>query len=173
MAYRDEQEALLARLEATEQRLRVAENELADAKRRLEEPLVLQPSAPPPSSRRVGYPPVAAAPAQYGVVAAVSGTVLSVVGIAFLLWNLPGDEGLGDIAATLALAAMFGLLPGAGLLYFSIRRPARRAPLELESEPPRARVAPQARVEVAADLIPEEAEEDEGRCRPEPSRIPR
>jgi hypothetical protein len=152
MAYRDEHEALRARLEATEERLRIAEGELAEAKRRLEEPTVLEPSAPPPSTRRVGYPPAAVqAHAQYGVMAAaVSGTILSLVGIAFLLWNLPGDEGLADIAATLVLAFGFGLAPGGGLLYFSVRTPKRRRSrvAALAPEPPRTRVAPPARVEV-------------------------
>ncbi len=136
MAYRDEHEALRARLEATEQRLRVAENELADARRELEKPL--EPSSAPPSSRRVGFPQTARHGLQYGrMAAALGGTVLSLLGIASLLWNLPGADGVGDIAATLAAAIAFCLAPGALLLYFSAR-----------TRPRRSRVASDAAVEV-------------------------
>ena len=51
MSYRDDQEALRARLDATEERLRIAEEELADANRRADAP-----RSAPARSRRVESP---------------------------------------------------------------------------------------------------------------------
>ena len=168
MAYRDEHEALRARLEATEQRLRVAETELEDAKRRLEAPL-LMPSSSSPSSRRVGFPPVESHRAQYGRMAAASGgTLLSLVGIASLLWNLPAAEGLGDLAATVAFAIAFCLAPGGLLLYVSARRPRRAGIVSGGAEAPRARISSRARVhDLASHAAAEDLAEDD--AEPPPS----
>jgi hypothetical protein len=159
MPYRDEQEALRARLEATEQRLRVAEEELAEAKRRLEEPPALEPPSPPrsASSQRVDDP--ASAPHfQYDTLAtAVSGIVLSFLGIAFLL---PADEGVADVVKTLSIAMAIALGPLAWFLYSA----SRRCPDEqrsLDAEP--LRIAPGTRVAVyPGGDAEDDAAEDEG-----------
>ena len=52
MSYRGDQEALRARLEATEQRLRIAEDELADAKRRVAAEVAVEPTRLAPASFR-------------------------------------------------------------------------------------------------------------------------
>ena len=130
MAYRDENQALRARLEATEQRLRVVENELADARCRLEAPLA--PSVPPPESRRVGFPPPKQTqPNQYTAVsAAVSGIVLLLAGSAFLLWNLPADEGAREIVETLFVGVVMAIVPGLLLLRYALRSPSLPAATE-------------------------------------------
>jgi hypothetical protein len=163
MPYRDDQEALRARLEATEQRLRVAEEELAEAKRRLEEPLAPEPSAPPlsASSRCVGYPPSARHFQYDTLAAAVSGTVLSFLGIAFLL---PADEGLADVVKTLFIAIAIALGPLAWFLYSALRR----CPDEqrgLDAEPRSIRIAPRARIEVyPGEDAEDDTAEDDGRA---------
>jgi hypothetical protein len=127
MTYRDEQEALRARLEATEQRLREAESELAEARRLLaEQPSALEPSTPPPPSRRVGHPqpsPPGASLAR--TLAGSGGAVLSLFGIGFMLWNLPGAA-LGELVVSTLVSALLFLGPGGLLVWFSLRQPARR-----------------------------------------------
>ena len=152
MAYRDENQALRARLEATEQRLRVVENELADARRRLEEePAPLAPSVPPRASRRVGYPPPKPTqPNQYAAVsAAVSGIVLLLAGSAFLLWNLPADEGGLEILETMFVGVVMALVPGLLLLRYALRSP----PISVPAAEPvvvRPRVVLPRRIEVVS-----------------------
>jgi len=127
MTYRDEQQALRARLEATEQRLRETENELAEAKRLLEEgPSVFEPSTAPPPSRRVGHPPPPPPGASLArTLAGSGGAVLTLFGIGFMLWNLPG-AGLLDMAMTMFFSALLFLGPGGLFVWLSLRQTAKR-----------------------------------------------
>lgn len=162
MTYRDEQEALRARLEATEQRLRETEHELAEVRRRLEEPAVVEPSTPPPASRRVGHLPPA--PVLDGGMArtllGAGGLLLSLLGIAFVLWNLPAAEHVADIGGTLLFAFMTLLAPGGLLVFLSLRRP-RRA-LHAGVAPLRARIAVPVGEANDADELEEESLADPG-----------
>src|SRR5437762_4263188 len=101
MTYRDEHEALRARLEATEQRLRETERELAETKRLLEGGTeAILPSEAPPPSRRVGFPdpePSRSIGSVARVLAGAGGVVQTLVGLAFLLWNLPAVDRLLDV----------------------------------------------------------------------------
>jgi hypothetical protein len=140
MTYRDEHEALRARLAATEQRLRETEDELAQAKRRLDEPASLEPSTPPPASRRVGHPPPAAV--DLGMARSflgAGGVLVALIGLGFVLWNLPAAEHLGDVGAILLFALSIFFVPGGLLVFASLRRPRRAAPVT--AFPLRTRVA--------------------------------
>ncbi|MDB4944741.1 MAG: hypothetical protein JWP97_4275 [Labilithrix sp.] len=152
MAYRDEHHALLARLAATEERLRVVEHELAEARRRLHGEALVGPSAPPPGSRRVGYRPTRPAYAAHGpTAAAVLGVVLALFGVAFLLWSFPGEEELGEMLTTLGIAFGVGLAPGGVLVHYALRAPVRAQPAARVTP----RRVPPRRVEVPLVRAPE------------------
>lgn len=160
MTYRDEHEALRARLEATEQRLRETEEQLAEARRRLEEPPSLEPSTAPPPSRRVGHPPPARVdPSMMRTMLGAAGLLLALLGLGFVLWNLPAADHLGDVIAILLFAAVLFFTPGGLLVLLSVRPPRRAGHVT----PPvlRARVAVSSLPRAAEGEGAAEADEDE------------
>jgi len=116
----------------------------------------LEPVAPPPASRRVGHPLPPPGDVSVGrSLVGVGGAVLSLMGVGFVLWNLPAADQLGDVAVTLLMAIVLFLGPGGLLVWLSLRSSPRR---RVQMPVPRA-----VRVAAAAEERAAEIEEEDER----------
>jgi hypothetical protein len=157
MSYRDEQEALRARLEATEQRLRITEEELAEAKRRVDAHVEQRPA--PVRSRRVRSPSALGAQRPWPFSSELDAFAygrnweliiggLSVIVSATLFR-------LGTISGALSVALFISTLAGIGLLSRWLRSTPRRIVRALEelekASAPVTDVSPEAHTRVGTE----------------------
>jgi hypothetical protein len=157
MSYRDEHEALRARLDATEQRLRIAEEELADAKRRVD--AHVEKRSAPARWRRIGSPSAPGARRQWPFSSELDtfayGRHWEFITAGLSLIVSATLFRLGTISGTLAVALFVLSLAGIGLLSRWIRstpRPLVRALEDLENDPASiADLTTQARTRVGVD----------------------
>ncbi len=158
VSYRDEHEALRARLAATEQRLHIAEEELADAKRRIDEHVEQRSWLT--RSRRNGAPRARAArrywPFSSELDTFAYGRNWELISAGLSLIVSATLFSLGDISATLAVTLVTLSLAGVGLLSRWMRSTRRRAAAHALEElandgVPVADLHPEARTRVGVD----------------------
>ncbi len=156
MAYRDENDALRARLEATEDRLRETESALVEANRRAD---VAQREARSPRDARAtrdARKPVAAAPSDNEHVYVRSVALFWMwVGVAFVAWQLiqEANHGMRGIAQTVLATLVLFAAPSILVLRRTARARPARADRSLGRTGGRVRVAAPEQHAVAVEPI--------------------